>query len=87
VPGILSSLYLGPSFGVIQNTVDAGQRATATAVLLFVVNLIVSLWKGKPVQSCSRPAVSAGVTVAYFPVGQSTPAVVQEEMGIRTIPA
>lgn len=40
LPAILGSLYLGPSFGVIQNTVGVRQRATATAVLLFVVNLI-----------------------------------------------
>jgi MFS family permease len=47
LPAILSSLYLGPSFGVIQNTVDVRQRATATAVLLFIVNLI-GLGAGPP---------------------------------------
>ncbi len=40
LPAILGSLYLGPSFGVIQNSVGVRQRATATTVLLFVVNLI-----------------------------------------------
>ena len=47
LPGIFGSMYLGPSFGVIQNTVDDRQRATATAVLLFIVNLI-GLGAGPP---------------------------------------
>jgi hypothetical protein len=40
LPGIFSYTYLGPGFGVIQNVVDVRRRATATALLLFVVNFI-----------------------------------------------
>ncbi|MET0271786.1 MAG: MFS transporter [Phenylobacterium sp.] len=40
VPGILHYTYLGPTFGVVQNAMDIRMRATAVAVLLFVVNLI-----------------------------------------------
>jgi MFS family permease len=47
VPGIFSYTYLGPAFGVIQNVVDVRRRATATALLLFVVNLI-GLGAGPP---------------------------------------
>jgi MFS family permease len=47
LPGICSYLYLGPCFGVIQNVVEARRRATATALLLFVVNLI-GLGAGPP---------------------------------------
>jgi MFS family permease len=47
LPGIFSYMYLGPCFGVIQNVVDVRRRATATALLLFVVNLI-GLGAGPP---------------------------------------
>jgi len=47
LPGIFSYMYLGPCFGVIQNVVDVRRRATATALLLFVVNL-VGLGAGPP---------------------------------------
>lgn len=47
VPGIFSYTYLGPAFGVIQNVVDVRRRATATALLLFVVNMI-GLGAGPP---------------------------------------
>ncbi len=47
LPGIFSYTYLGPGFGVIQNVVDVRRRATATALLLFVVNLI-GLGAGPP---------------------------------------
>jgi len=40
LPGILACLHLGPTFGVIQNMVPTHRRATAAAILLFVVNLI-----------------------------------------------
>ena len=39
-PGALSYAYLGPTYGVVQNAFSPGRRATATAVLLFVLNLI-----------------------------------------------
>jgi len=40
IPGVLHYTYLGPTFGVVQNVMDTRMRATAAAVLLFVVNLI-----------------------------------------------
>lgn len=40
VPGILHYTYLGPSFGIVQNVMDVRMRATAVAVLFFVLNLI-----------------------------------------------
>lgn len=40
VPGALSYVYLGPTFGVIQNMAPTHQRATAAAILLFFLNLI-----------------------------------------------
>ena len=46
-PGILSYVYLGPTFGVIQNMAPSHQRATAAAILLFFLNLI-ALGGGPP---------------------------------------
>jgi MFS family permease len=40
VPGIFHYTYLGPTFGVVQNVVETRQRATATALLFFVLNFI-----------------------------------------------
>lgn len=40
VPGALSYVYLGPTFGVVQNMAPTHQRATAAAILLFFLNLI-----------------------------------------------
>ena len=40
LPGLLSYVYLGPTFGVVQNMVDTRRRATATAILFFFLNLI-----------------------------------------------
>ncbi len=39
-PGALSYTYMGPTYGVVQNSFSPAQRATATAVLFFVLNLI-----------------------------------------------
>lgn len=47
LPGLFSYVYLGPTFGVIQNMVPTYRRATATAILLFFVNLI-ALGAGPP---------------------------------------
>lgn len=40
VAGLLHYTYLGPTFGVVQNAMDVRMRATAVAVLFFVLNLI-----------------------------------------------
>ncbi len=40
LPGIFHYTYLGPTFGVMHNLVEPRMRATATAVLFFVLNLI-----------------------------------------------
>ncbi|MFI4966343.1 MAG: spinster family MFS transporter [Caulobacterales bacterium] len=47
VPGILSYVYLAPTFGVIQNMAPTYQRATAAAIMLFFLNLI-ALGGGPP---------------------------------------
>lgn len=46
-PGALSYVYMGPTYGVVQNAVAPAQRATATAVLFFFLNL-VALGGGPP---------------------------------------
>lgn len=40
VPGVLHYTYLGPTLGVVQNVMDVRMRATAVALLFFVLNLI-----------------------------------------------
>jgi predicted MFS family arabinose efflux permease len=40
LPGLLSYVYLAPTFGVVQNMAPTHQRATAAAILLFFLNLI-----------------------------------------------
>ena len=40
IPGVFHYTYLGPTFGVIQNSVDTRRRATATALLFFALNFI-----------------------------------------------
>jgi MFS family permease len=47
LPGLFSYVYLGPSFGVVQNMVPTHRRATAAALMLFFVNLI-ALGGGPP---------------------------------------
>jgi predicted MFS family arabinose efflux permease len=46
-PGALSYTYMGPTYGVVQNAFPPERRATATAVLFFVLNL-VALGFGPP---------------------------------------
>ncbi|SEM14223.1 Predicted arabinose efflux permease, MFS family [Stigmatella aurantiaca] len=40
IPGLFHYVYLGPTFSVVQNSVEPHRRATATALLFFVLNLI-----------------------------------------------
>jgi MFS family permease len=40
VPSLLNSLWLGPSFGTIQNLAPTQMRALASAMLLFILNII-----------------------------------------------
>lgn len=47
LPGIFQYTYLGPTFGVIQNSVETHRRATATALLFLFLNLI-ALGGGPP---------------------------------------
>ena len=39
-PSLLNSLWLGPAFGTIQNLAPMRMRALASAILLFVLNII-----------------------------------------------
>jgi hypothetical protein len=47
IPGIFHYVYLGPTFGVVQNMVETRRRATAAAIMLFFLNLI-ALGGGPP---------------------------------------
>ena len=47
IPGLFSTLGLGPTSAVVQNMVPAYRRATATAILFFTLNL-VGLGLGPP---------------------------------------
>jgi hypothetical protein len=47
IPGIFHYIYLGPTFGVVQNMVETRRRATAAAIMLFFLNLI-ALGGGPP---------------------------------------
>ncbi len=40
VAAFLHYMYLGPTLGVMHNLVDARMRATATALLFFIINLV-----------------------------------------------
>jgi predicted MFS family arabinose efflux permease len=40
LPGIFHYTYLGPTFGVVQNSVDIRRRATAVAIMFLFLNLI-----------------------------------------------
>ena len=40
IPSILNSLWLGPTFGTIQNLAPTRMRALASAMLLFILNII-----------------------------------------------
>ena len=40
IPGMFHYMYLGPTFGVVQNVVETRQRATAAAVLFLFLNII-----------------------------------------------
>jgi hypothetical protein len=40
VPSLLNSLWLGPAFGTIQNLAPTRMRAMASAILLFILNII-----------------------------------------------
>ncbi len=40
VPSLLNSLWLGPAFGTIQNLAPTRMRALASAILLFILNII-----------------------------------------------
>lgn len=40
LPGFFHYAYLGPTFGVVQNAVDSRRRATATALLYMLLNVV-----------------------------------------------
>ena len=47
-PGVSAYVYLAPTFAVVQNSVELRRRATATAILFLVLNLI-ALGGGPPI--------------------------------------
>jgi MFS family permease len=40
IPGTLNAMYYGPAYAIVQGLVKPSMRATATAVLLFVISLV-----------------------------------------------
>jgi MFS family permease len=40
VPALLSNLYTGPTFGMTQSLAPLAMRAAASALLLFIINII-----------------------------------------------
>ena len=40
IPGFFHYTYLGPTFGVVQNVVDSRRRATATALIFMLLNVV-----------------------------------------------
>ncbi len=40
VPGTLNAMYYGPAYAIVQGLVQPSMRATATALLLFVISLV-----------------------------------------------
>lgn len=79
-PSLLNSLWLGPAFGTIQNLAPARMRALASAILLFVLNIIglgfgpflvgvlSDLLSGTFAENSLRYAILIA-TVAYFWAG------------------
>lgn len=75
IPGIFHYTYLGPTFGVVQNSVPLRRRATATALLFFFLNLI-ALGGGPPfigwvIDQLSQGAYAGGAFLAECPGGRA----------------
>ncbi len=80
IPSLLNSLWLGPAFGTIQNLAPTRMRAMASAVLLFILNIIglglgpflVGVLSDVLTQSFGREALGDAIliaTVTYFWAG------------------
>ena len=70
VTGAFVYTYLGPSFGVMHNMVSPRMRATATALLFLIINLI-GLGLGPTVVGLLSDAFAAHAFHAYDPVGHA----------------
>jgi MFS family permease len=75
IPGIFHYTYLGPTFGVVQNSFELRRRATATAVLFFFLNLI-ALGGGPPfigwvIDQFSQAGYPGGAFFAECPGGRA----------------
>ena len=64
LPGIFHFMYVGPSWGLVQNVMPGPMRATAAALLLFIVN-IVGLGLGPPICGWFIDTFSASGFGAY----------------------
>ena len=40
IPSVLTAFYFGPAYAIVQGLVPPGMRAMATAIMLFVINLV-----------------------------------------------
>ncbi len=65
IPGIFQYTYLGPTFGLTHNMVEPRMRASATALLLFVIN-IIGLGFGPPVVGWLSDVFAAGAYAGDF---------------------
>jgi predicted MFS family arabinose efflux permease len=80
LPGIFHFTYVGPSFAVVQNSVEPRMRATAAAILLFIVNF-VGLGFGPPLcgwlidqfSAAAFAESTAGAFAAMCPGGIGAP--------------
>ena len=64
LPGIFHFMYVGPTFGLVQNVMPGPMRATAAAVLLFIVN-IFGLGLGPPLCGWFIDTFSASLFSAH----------------------
>jgi MFS family permease len=64
LPGIFHFMYVAPSWGLVQNVMPGAMRATAAALLLFIVN-IVGLGLGPPICGWFIDVFSASTFDAY----------------------
>ncbi len=64
LPGVFGYMYLGPTWGVLHNLVEPRSRASATALLFFVLNLIAlgggPIFTGLAIDTIGKHIFAAG---------------------------
>ena len=64
LPGVFYFMYVGPSWALVQNVVPGPMRATAAALLLFIVN-IIGMGIGPPISGWMIDTFSAQILSAH----------------------